>query len=201
MESKFSRWKKRSKSDSGNGILIMSLAIFGLILLLGILFIDITKNTWLSNSYTQYAQRAAQNGLKEQNNIGGLTPKAAESVVREYLAERNSTGGQTNETVPFRYNCANKYGDDPEITVEFSTTRDNKGKQFTSTFKYKDGQFSPPIDGNYPEFYRNSYKTIKIKVKDYGDNSFKSMFGEPCSVYTIQASAIAIDANAGDTGK
>lgn len=198
----------RIKSDFAGGVTIFALTVFVVILAVSIFFIDVSKNSYLTSNYFQMTQRAAQNGLKDQNSIGGLTPKAAESVVREYLAERNAdqklaNGSYANtvETGAFRRMCQSKYPTLPKITVEFSTQRNNKGQKFSSTFVYENGQWTPPITGDYPAFYRQSYRTIKVNVEDFGDNYFFSIFGRPCEKFNIESSAIAIDADAGDTGK
>lgn len=213
------RFKERLKSNRGNAILIMGLAIFGLILLMAIFFVDVSKNIYISNNYTQMAQRATQTALKQQNSIGGLTPQAATAVINEYLEERepktkcastdgsgNTVACQTVETKAFRTLCAKKYPNYPEIEVAFSTARNNKGKtsstdNFGVTLSYKNGSIPEFSPAQKRLFYRNQYKTIRVKVKDYGDNYFFSMFGRGCEVYNIQTSAIAMDATAGDTGK
>lgn len=197
MENKNMRLFNRIREDRGNATIILGLALFGLILLISTFMVDVSKNTWLQSTYSQMATRAAQNGLKEQNNIGGLTPYAAQASVREYLAERNSTGGQTAETVPFRNNCKNKYGVNPTITVEFSTGR--KGAA-TETFKYNNGVFTPSLESRASSFYRTKFRKIQITVNDYGDNYFFSLFGQQCQMYKVTASAISIDADAGQTG-
>lgn len=211
--------KKRLKSNRGNAILIMGLAIFGLILLMSIFFVDLSKNIYVRNNYTQMAQRATQTALKQQNSIGGLTPKAAEAVIKEYLEERepkqlcSSTQGgsgqvpcQTVETKAFRSICEDKFPNYPEIEVSFSTERDNKdksseGDSFGVTFTSKGKTIPEVTEAQKRLFYRNQYRTIRVKVKDFGDNYFFSMFGKQCTVYNVQTSAISIDANAGDTGK
>ena len=160
------RFKERLKSNRGNAILIMGLAIFGLILLMAIFFVDVSKNIYIGNT----------------------------------------VACQTVETKAFRTLCAKKYPNYPEIEVSFSTARDNKGKtpstdNFGVTLSYKNGSIPEFSEAQKRLFYRNQYKTIRVKIKDYGDNYFFSMFGRECEVYNIQTSAIAMDATAGNTGK
>lgn len=210
------RLTKRIKSDEGNAVLLMGLAIFGLVLLLGIFFVDVSKNITIVNSYSQYAQRATQAGLRRQDNVGNLMPEAVKATFDEYLHERNSSSrklaGQTTTfsdgqniqqsggTAPFRRSCSIKYGKDPVMKVRMSTDREpNKGTK-SVTFTYRDGVITPPISNYYDDFYRNSYKTIILEVQDYGDNYFFSLFGQPCSEYNVQATGVSIYGDAGQTG-
>lgn len=223
------RIKRRLDNDLGAAITIMSLAIFVLIMILAIFIVDFTHATSVRNHYEQMNQRAAHTALKEQNAIGGLTPLAAEVAVDEYLSQRdgkrtakellndaNTHQTSTVESGAFRSYCSEKYKEYPEITVEFSTDRQNAGKGskgFTEKFTYqtikdKDGKTvggkwlgDNPSTFNGISFYQNNYRTIKVTTKDFGDNHFMGMAGKPCTVYTVTSTAIAIDADAGNTGK
>lgn len=208
--------KKRIASDEGNAVLLMGLAIFGLILLLGIFFVDVSKNVSVVNSYTQYAQRATQSGLRRQDTVGNLMPEAVEATFLEYLNERDSSerklAGQTTQfrdgevisqsggTAPYRKSCALKYGEDPVMKIKLSTDKDpSKGTQST-TFTYKNGTITPSLAGYYDEFYRNSYRSINLVVEDYGDNYFFSLFGAPCAEFKVTATAVSIYGDGGQTG-
>lgn len=219
------RFNQRVKSDKGNAVLIMGLAIFGLILFLSVFIVDLAKNRYMQTNYTQMAQRAAQTGLKEQNSIGGLTPDAAKTVIYEYLEERNpnkkctNANGmpgesicQTSETQAFRSLCGGNYKDYPKITVSFSKVRNKNNNKPNETDPIAVADISVDKNGNTnvnninispndeKKLRRGDYKVITIKAKDFGDNYFYSMFGRQCNVFTTQATAIAIDADAGDTG-
>lgn len=200
------RIKKNTRSDNGAGITIMSLVILGLLLLMTVFIFDFNKNIYLQNNYTQMTQRAAQRGLKEQNNIGGLTPNAALAVIEEYKAQRDSTAvlrtntgtkRGTNDSTVFRSVCQAKYPSYPEITVQFSTSR--KGGWGTE-YKYRNGSWVNNPTSNTSAFYSNQYRSIRVKVKDTGDNYFYGLFGQPCSNYSTQATSTSIFSDAGNTG-
>lgn len=199
------RIKERASSDRGNAVLLWTLAIFVLMAIMSCFIIDFSQMRGLSRTYNDIAQRATQTSLKEQNSIGGLTPMAAQKVVDEYLTQRNGTDGSTMGYQITRRvaNCEAKYPDLPEITVEFSTERDNRGGGFDSKFVYRNGEWqgANPNTGSYPQFFQNQYRTVKVNVKDFGGNFFMGLIGRPCSVHEIQTSAISIDADAGSTGK
>lgn len=204
------KMRKRFNSNTGGGITIFSLAIFMMILLLGIFIIDMTKNSYVSQNYYAMTQRSAQKGLTQQNSIGGLTVASVSSIVNEYLEESRGTGTDTDpsvvgtsETSAFRTNCQKKYPEYPKITIDFSTERTTNiaEEDFSSKYVYSSGAFAPSLTDNNPLFYQKSYRTIRVVIEDISDNYFFSMFGRPCSIYTTQATAVAIDADAGITGK
>lgn len=203
------RLKERLKSDGGNAVLIMSLAIFGLILLIAVFLVDASKNVQLQNTYTQMAQRATQIGLKKQNYIGGLSPESVDAVINEYLEERDPTqmcdgkACQTNETKAFRAVCDEAYPQYPEIKISYSTQRNNstsqgnKGFNPDLVFTYSNGVLDKnPYSSEYSNLFSSlGLKVIKVEVTDVGDNYFSSLFGKQCSIYKTETSAIAINAD------
>lgn len=206
--------KLQLKSDKGNAVLIMSLAIFGLILLIAMFMVDANKNVYMQNNYTQMAQRATQSGLTKQNSVGGLTSSAITSVVDEYLNERNpgrdpikmkscgpSTAKnqycQTNETTSFRSTCSahKDFKNYPIMKISFSDKPKPKANEWQYSVS-RSGTGASGIPANaQAAFAARNFKSIKLEVQDFGDNYFASIFGNPCQKYNITATSTTISAD------
>ncbi len=202
--------KSRLRSDRGNAILILGLAILVIIALVTGLMADVAKSVQARHEYSSLAQKAALNGLKEQNSRGGMNYKAIESTVREYMKLRDGeykVGDQVADTcktekgpcqvatAPLRAMCSANpdFAAYPVITLSFSEEGKHiDGWNGTSTEKkitYSNGQYSVDPSTLAREFNTKNFKKITIDVKEVSDNYFLSMFGRPCQTYSIKETA------------
>lgn len=220
MKNKIKQLRQKKQSDTAAGITIFGLFAIMVFMMMAIFLVDMGKNIYMQNTYFSMITRSAQEGIKDQNSIGGLTSKSAQSIVDEYMKERNGVAedghATTRATEPFRAICAKaKEGEYPKITITYGTQRNNKGTSSNGvetgsmstdmTFSSNGGSsLSPSVQdpSTQGKFFANKYRTIQVNIEDYGDNYFFNMFGgAQCPIYKIQTTAVAVDADTGNTGK
>lgn len=182
--------RKRASSNGAANITIFGIFALVLIMLLAGFMVDLSKSVYVGNLYRDYARKAAQTAIKDQNLVGGLNGTAANKFIMEYMIQRHpeiDPVGATQEANAMRSKCE-VTGNYPVIRIQFDTER-RVGASPNSTVLTSYGGNKIPI--NNANYYDKDYQAIDVEVLDVTDNFFLGMFGKHCQEIKIKTSAIA----------
>lgn len=196
-------------SDEGADVLVVALLVLPAVIMAIGFALDITKNTYLANSYETMAQTAADAASNERNIKGELTSESSGAFVAEYMRQRGSRQAdnqtQSRETSSFRpEHCQSSDAADlsdisstegqvvfPYIRFDYASLRAQGGNFGGTTYTSMDG--SRPSMGDYNP--SGSY-VMTVHVYDVGNNFFLGMVPSDdlheCQVFSSEVSATAV---------
>ncbi len=184
--------KRRIQNEDGKAITIMGISLVVLVLLMGIFIVDFSKAVYIKNLYSSFALKAAQTAVKKQDAIGGLKPEAVETLINEYMKQRNGQAQNTADTVVHKSYCE-ALGKYPQIKITFDKGR----KKGSTSIVYNSVNGSIPQIPDSKNFFRHQYDTIEVDLIDVVDNDFLGILGtsKACSELHIDASAISVSSH------
>lgn len=126
--SMFKKFKRRTKEDEGNAIIILGLMLIMALLLVGGLLLDVSKAYQIKSSYIDAARKATQAAVMEQTTTGHLKAESAGALIKTY---EHVTRPSVINTSGYFSKCADYNEDDVELIV-YMGKDDGSGKKDTS---------------------------------------------------------------------
>lgn len=197
----------KNKSDEGADVLVVAMIVLPLIIAAVGFALDITKNTYLSNSYETMAQASVSAASNERNISGELTRNSGPAFIREYMRQRGTDtshlsreGVQSSETLAFRpERCDRANASDiegisgtgaitfPYVRIDYASLRAQGGNFGTTRFVSQNGAV-PNMSTYNP---RGSY-VMTVEVYDVASNYFLGVMGHNCQIFRSEVSSTVV---------